>query len=526
MVINGIFDKIGSELIVKLDGILHCQSLDSFTDSTQNEIAERYFEKYFRYSQTEKSTWSNWYTLTDLILQGIVLEPTLSTYVEVKYLVVGTDNTTRLMWLTFNLNVTLDLTIVDTFYPLVFNNPNQMFGDISVNDPTLRQTCINVTKKILDHVYPKFIVRTDDLTFLTTLFTTYFTLFFVKAKQLYEFYNDRILLLNWLTKKGLYFSGEETLAELQPIYNNYLLEFRKRGTINVISEIKRLINYKTGELFMFELLTRKDIGWYLDISSPDYNGLERIRKINQMVEKNGVIDLDNYYTIGTPTIINDTDNNMTAIKTIKLSNTKDQGIKCSTLILNDPRNIQIDANLDYEISFRIKQLTPSTRYAVGLNCYDKTGSLLTCLKIDNTTPSDYFWDKDTDVTIYPQSQYVKIKGIIYNQNHPNLGPYDTTLNIGTGTQLKFPVGTLYVYPIIYTDEAVGITCDVRIYDIRVAILNYKPIVSFLESNNVILNFMTNNSQFYTQSEVSDIINRYLIPFSAQIESNFITAYTT
>lgn len=517
MVVNGIFDKIGDELIVQLEGIQYCTSLDSFTDTTQNEINERYFEKYFRYSQNEKVSFSNWYTLTNQILQGISLDPTLNTYIEVRYVATGTDNSARLMWKTFDLTVTLTNSIVDTFYPIVFTNSNQMFGDISVNDPTLRQVVINVTAKALKYIYPKFIIRTDDLKLFTETITTYFALFYVKAKKLYEYYNSSTVLLNYLEKQGLYFSGNESLTELRVIADNLLGEYMKRGTKNTIFEIKRLINYQLGDIFIFEVLKSNETGWFLDKTSPMYRGLEYVSEINQMIDKEDVQSLDNYYTsnISGLSVIADTYNGNN-LNVIKISNSNNTGIGGQPFIQNDIRNIEVDTTYNYEISFRLKQPTPSNMLKFGVQCFDSTGALLGTLNITDGNINDYFFADLSASHIYPENDWVKVKGIIFNENEP-IRANNYTLNIQKGVYKKFPVNTKYIYPIIQTFDGNSLTVDVRIFNIRVALLNYYPFVSFINNSRYILNLLINNSNKYTDSEVEEIISRYLIPFN----SNFV-----
>ena len=521
MIVNGVFTSIGDTMIIELDAVQYATSIDSSLYTASNESPSRFFNRYFRYSTNDKFSYSDWILLTDVNLQAIVINPIQNLYIEIKFERAGTDATLNLIWNTFELFINVDINIPDSLYPVIFTNQNQKFGAIKVNNVEWHELCTNLVKKNFEYILPKFIDRTEGLYFIVRTYCCFLSLYFIYSKIITNWFYDKNQLLDHLTQKGLYFSGNETIADLQKIAQNLFGEYEKRGSILAIDEIKRLLNISIIDEFIFVLVSHNDLGWFLDRTSPLYRGVERIDLLNKMLEQSQIFDLSKYYLINAPniSIISDTDNEGKTISALKLTLSQNCGLNLINFDPLDDRLMKVNSAFDYEISFRIKQLTPIQKLEFGVKIFDINGNYISTQKITDGTNYSDFWDKTQTVNIYPQAKYVKIKGILYNSSEALRPISDYKLNINYGWQLRLPANAVYIYPIILTNNTTVGVCDVRIYDIRLAILNYKPFVSFIENSNYVINNLKNNSTKYNDIQIEDIISKYLVPLNFNFELN-------
>lgn len=506
---TGRYREIGDSLIIEFSPIQKAINLTISCFAT-NETETRYFGLYCRYSQNEKLTYSNWSTNFSILFNSLV-----NLYLEVKLVREGIDISEDLLLNHLQITINQDNnTPATTLYPVVFSNENQIFGYIEVNDIEWHAYCNNIFNKVLTNILPKFIIQTDHCKWLMKAIACYLSLYYIHAKNVINYYEDKYMLLDFLRQKGLFFSGNEALTELQTICNNLFVEYKKRGTLQSINELKRVLAFQFGDEFLFQCLPFSDSGWYLDRSSIIYDDLSYIRSINKMIDKYGVTDLDNYYLTGNVGIVSSTDNEGNTIDVLNISDTTSAGIVCSLFGINDTRVIPVSTLLDYEISFKIKQNTPAGKYLFGVTCFDSTGFVINSENLIDLSDCNEFLDSTTAIDIYPQNEFVKVKCILYNSDEPISSQM---LNINAGHYLRMKPTCAYIYPVIITKEA----CDVEIYDIRVAILKLKSVNSIIENTNVLLSLFKNNNDDLTNSEVNNIIQRYLIPVNANFNSNYI-----
>ena len=171
----------------------------------------------------------------------------------------------------------LGYSVVDLVYNKFDNSFFREFFDL--NDPELLQWSLSVLEKIYDKgVLPSFIERNNgdnifyDEDFISWFFTkTHFFAIFVKYARVFENIklND-ILKVEFLNNIGLYFSIDQSSADLTYLIDNYISEFNKRGTNRIWAkdgelgntidgELLRLISYKTYNEFIFALLASNEV---------------------------------------------------------------------------------------------------------------------------------------------------------------------------------------------------------------------------------------------------------------------------
>lgn len=513
MLRQGNYSKIGELIIIELEPIQYVLYIDSFTDIVENQTSNRYFDKYFQYSIDDGFTFSDWILLNDTNLQLLVLNPIKNLLINLSYKRAGTDETGSLDLISVTLNFVRLTDIVDTLYPAIFSNDNQIFGYIKVNDVNTHVLFMNLLYKSYKSILPKFINRSQATYYFTKAICWYLSLYFTHSQNYVNFYNDKWLLLDFLKSKGLYFSDNETLEELQVICSNLFNEFDKRGTFNVNEEIRRLLGLNKNA----PILTNSAGGWFLNKTSPIYRSLESVSTLNQMLDKDGTVTkLSNYYIYGNVSIINDIDNYGNAIRVINITNSRNTGIKQPYLDPTSILNIPIFPKYDYEVSFKIKQEIAIDKLKFGVSCFSADGVLLDSIRLSDLSVSNEFIDSTSNLILNPEDKFVKVKGILFTNNEAQR---TDNLNIGIGSYLKMPLNTAFIYPIIYSNNDVSSLCDVRIYDIRVAVLNYKPFHSFLELSNYLLILLQNFNKNLTVTQINEIINRYLVPANSTIDLN-------
>lgn len=518
MLINGEFQNIGDSLTIVLDPVQDATDIDNFSDVT-TEAGNKIFTKEFRYSNDYHFTWSAWTELTQVNLQAVSLDPLKLLYIEIRYTRAGTDASGILEWSYFDMQVNVDPDQVKTLYPVIFENSNQIFGDIFVNDVDWQTYCLNLTKKVLGrNSLAQFVERTDENYYFVKTFCCYLSLYYIHAKQFENLYSNEKLLRDYLTQKGVFVCGNETLTELQAITNNYYSKIRKRGTPDVVDELKRVLCYDECDEYIFYLINNNNSGWHVDRNSPNFATLDETWEINKFPDKAGTIEnKDNYLyrNYGGVSLVSDINPESEAINVLNMAASGlETGIKYDISFDSDnPFLLKVDPGLDYEISFIIKQ-SAVIDLEFGIDAWDCNGNQVDCIDIVTGGVLNEFINQSFN--LYPTSEYVKVSAVLFNKNEPLRSLTNGTLSIGIGKHLKMPSDIVYIYPKIVFKG----TFDVRIYGIRAALHEHVfPLASFVGLARYVLAYLKNNSLSKSENEVIAIIDKYLVPFSSHFELN-------
>jgi len=521
--ISGSFANINDEFTLQLDPIFQALSFNFFQDVETGVTGTRYFNKEYRYSR-DCVIFTSWTTLTDPSLQSISATVAQPYWFEIRYTRVGTDTTGVLEWNYFYLDVTVEAsgTPCPTFYPIVFSNPN-LFGSFCTDNIDFLKLCGNLTDKLIKYgIEPKYISskdtkeRTQDYIDFWHAICCFFSLHFILAKQFADIFTTRSLLVDYLTQRGLFLCGGETLAQLQSLAETYYDIIRKRGTKEADLEIKRLLCLGYCGEFIFAFVGKYEGGWVVDKASPMYSGFQGIKDMNKMIEKgNDVVDLNNYDLSGAGaiSIVSDTQNNGDAVDVMHINNAT-----VSTGIIRQgtaDKRMVVDGNLsdpriNYEISFLVKQEVLGAYLSFGVSGFDCEGNEITnpTVNIETGLDEQYFFRNADHIKV--NDEYILVRGIIYNRLEPLKTGQDVLLNIGFGNNLRFKKGVKYIYPIIRVEGAPPVN-STKIYGVRVAMCSGVYSLGFLGLVNFIITIFHNNNANYTNAQVQEIINRYLIP---------------
>lgn len=516
------FLNIGETFEIQLDPISQVVSFDSFTDSISNETVDAFLTKEFRYG-TDGVSWSTWTPLTNSNLNAISTNPLMLYYVEVRYQRAGTDPSGVITWNSWILNATIDPTVVTTFCPAVFSIDN-IFCNLRTNDPVFNELCGNLLDKVVKYgIVPKYIsnedgFRTDDYKEFWKSICCWLSLHFVFAKQFSDIYTTLNLIISFLRQRGVYVCGDEDLLELQQIANTYYNGIRHRGTSEADEEIKRLLCVSDCDEFIFALMRRFEGGSFtVNRSSPLYKGNIGIHQMNKMVDKkDDVSSLTNYHTIGTLNVASTTKNDSLAVDAINIV-----GATSITGVMqngsNDGFKMVIDPNLNYEISFFVKMAALGSILSFGVDGWDCDGNKLTAPTDDIVTGNDdkYFF-RQADV-ITQSSDFVQVRGIIWNQSEPLKTSPDELLSFGYGSNLRFKSNTTYIYPIITIEDGITVPLnDTLIYGVKVNVVSNPYSLGFVNLANFLITYFKNNNDDLSLEEIKKIVDKDLIPANTTI----------
>lgn len=137
---------------------------------------------------------------------------------------------------------------------------------------TLEQIKTEIAERFVSNEYlPEYIVRTTDLENFADAVGEFLAPYILQNEQLQDIFNNVDLLRDFLQRKNMFLSGEESLMDLQDIAENRYKILLMRGTMNMINEIRRLVNdMDPGSQTNIEYRGIGEVGWIVERTSPLY----------------------------------------------------------------------------------------------------------------------------------------------------------------------------------------------------------------------------------------------------------------
>jgi len=456
-IFKNVSTEIGDVMLIVADApIIGIVALQSFTDSTAGENPTNYFTKQFRYS-VDGINYSPWLNLTTANLQQIQVQSNDTLYLQYAYINTGGSVVSPL---TFN-SVTVDGKFVTSPDGPVYQASNfaQFFIE---NNPCSVAWCINVLEKLYKTgILPNYISRdfssnnADDRDFIDfwRSVTHYFALYVCLARTFKTFYTNEMLLLEYLTERGIIVTNGDEYQDLVYIMSSFYDEIRQRGTRKVFQpkgtvtpsgskpvdgEFLRLLEYNVLDELIVNLNKNEHIGWNIGNSSPLYKGLEGRLNVNKYYcdyidELNSVTELSIQTSslpfvsiVHDPRIIDQPSLSMSE----SYSHSNSQSVQSFDRVIKihapahgnlqglgkGGKRIVINPNIDYEITFFVRspKLT-STKPAItfGVDCFDKNGNIIQPLNISTLAVQNNFL---TQASLNKGDQYYFVRGIIFGKN--------------------------------------------------------------------------------------------------------------
>lgn len=533
-IVNNISTEFGDVIRIQSDvPVIGLISLNSFVDDTVGEGVDKSFQKKFRYSINGGLTFSEWFELTTINLQNVSVTKYDSFIIDYTYTHVGVDGD-----LAFNsLTLTGDFGDLDfpVFRDSFFYKYQWVFSICTLS------WAINVLEKLYAKgLLASYIKRgesdlgnidADFIAFWYTL-THFFAIIVCFARKFEDIPGNEIFLRKFIQGKGLYISNSTSYEELLYLYENYINEFKKRGTLDIIKskldgntidgELLRLISKEALDEFMFALCKPEEIGWNVGNSSPMYRNTNRITNLIKAYEfTNEIVDIDLYpaknylnMQVAAGWLRIYPDSGDTGIGYTPLTNDSNYGFGYGSGAVGDNNiyfedsndyRILIDPSLDYEISFRIKQAQIENVLYFGVTCLDRYDNSLILKSAKTNIFTNYFFEAQSMKIV---NQEYWIRGILFNSS--KVFSSSDELNISIGNNLILHSDAKYIIPEIFVRNNSGL---VSITDIKVMPLNLDFSKGYLGARNMIVNYFKNNSPEFSDSKIVEIIRRYLLQYN-------------
>ena len=523
------------------------------TNFTDEWIGEGYLLREFRfiYEDLFKTEWQN---LTNENLANKKLEQ--STIIEVRY-TLNSEGEMVFGNASFDTDIELDATAILTLVKIEFNGDfqedniysptlsNSIFGNIAWSEEVNFLTANLFRKLYFRGILPKYIVRgenidrEEDMDFIS-LFSSvarFFAIIIHFFKRFENFSADKELMREWVKQNGIYFNESEiTLEQLQTLGSCLLDEIRKRGTkmifkregdevnnenLVIDGEFIRLTQNKEYNELSYEMIPQRKIGWCMNQSSPLYRGAAS-DTLNKTV--NDFSKLEEY------TIFSNGNSSVSAFNDDENLRLLSNGSECGLgRIDGDIDSVisnyyAVDPNMDYEISFSMKVISASDgKIRFGVEGFDKRKQKLTDATIlpNNYEVTENFLGNGIDLDKFVIDKWYNIRGIIHAYSTAIIE--NLPLNIGFGNSLTFNNRFLsYILPKIYID---GQNSEILIKDYKIKPLvrgtNILPLkngkinshsLGFIQSPRIFYIYVKNNNNNISEEEMTEIIERYLLPF--------------
>lgn len=549
-IINNILTEIGDSIIIPTNiPIVGLISITGFIDSVLNETGTRFFKREFRYS-LDTINWSTWIDLSIPNLISIQIDPMYDFMIEYKYTRDGTDASGTLV---FN-NVDLQGTYAPQNCGITFQSSVFAYFFSSCNSIPVLTWCISVMGKMYKPgIVSKTLIRDEnqnqnnedrDYIDFWRAVSCYFASLVAYAREFETFQLNRYLLIEYLKQRGMFVCDGMSTVDLNYLMVNFYDEIRQRGTIQITlpketdingeakkvdGELLRMIcfNYKHDE-FIFTISEFDSAGWIVDSWSPLFQGTAHQDQLNKIYEKTqDVLDISKYPIIGNSScsIIID------GSKSVLLIDNVSPGTKAGIGVAN-PMNLSptdldfltnVSINVTYELSFYIKTSIPNTPISVRLYGYNINNlpEAIRDIKVSPLMPISN--DAILEESIFPTNDYSFVRILIFPASHIyNTATEITTPEIGVGNNLKTTNNVCKIIPEIVLDNTNSSSMgSIHIWGIKFAPASTVYSTGFVGVSNFIQTWMQNNNGTYTNEQITVNMLKYLLPYKATLQNNFI-----
>lgn len=520
---TNILKKIGDILIVevkpKFDGGL---TLNEYSDEILGINARNGITTEFRVI-TDNLFYDDWKPLNNENISGIIVKS--NQIIQVKYVRIA-DNDGNNDFTFQSIDFNGEYKSREYIAPILNSS---IFSDTAWKDETERLSQNLFKKLYFRGIVPNYIKRGANLTlkededyqiFFGSI-SKFFAIILNFFKRFEHPYTDFELLKEIVKQSGINFNeGDTTLKQLQYISSHIYDEIRKRGTKKIFDkdgEFSRLIRHREVDELLYENVPKSSLGWCLGKSSPMYCGVSSDSiKLNKTGENTKDFqDINNFSVFGS-ILLKNTDEK----KVINVTSNGGLGIDDNS---KNIKFINVDPHLDYEISFFIRFIDTSGNLNIRIDGFDNLKNKLNdgFIHPNNDSVSNYVL-QEKSMSKFNRNIWYRFSCILHAYYSENS---DGKLNIGFGNNLYFNNPFIkYIVPNIYIN---GGEIDIWNYKIKPLVrgTNILPIkggdgknnafsLGFLQSGSFFHAYFKNNNNNQSDSDISDIIERYLLPYSS------------
>jgi len=555
-ILNAIGDVLLIDVQPQITGIVH---LTDFSDVIEGVTATRTVEKEFRVSP-DGVFWNDWQELNveNISSSEYIVDSSLT--IQLRYTRTGSDSTGVIEFKSID--------FMGSRKAIQFVAPtisSSIFANI-IGTPEMKALEENIFKKLYYRgIVPNYITRAEnsdkkedkdyiDLFFSVARFYSMFIRFF---KRFENFQDDFDLMREQVRQYGIYFDETNiTLEDLQYLAQNLHDQIRHRGTemvfkrkgyklpngdtLQIDGEFIRLVRSKASDELLYENIPLEKAGWCLGQCSPMYRGTGMSKFLNKTKELTEDFENLSNFVITQEGEVNYSLKTIDGKKVLYLraNNGGTVGIGRQSETFNVDDNLYIvDSRLDYEITFAFRIIGEQSEFTdikFGVEGFDSLKNKLSDAFI---TPNG-FSVSETFFTIQTinkvRSVWYHVRGIIHAYSTANV---DSSLtNIGFGTNLYFNNSFVkYILPKIQLHSTVP--SEIAIWDYKIRPLvrgtNILPLkdgstnshsLGFIQSSRIFYAYIRNNNNSQSQDEITDIIEKYLLPYNVTDIFVFMSNY--
>lgn len=304
---------------------------------------------------------------------------------------------------------------------------------------------------------------------------------------------------------GLSYNNIDTPEERKYLFQNWIQQFHKRGTVHIADEqvvdkdgnittlegeLRRLVSYTKPNEFLFAILQPESVGWCLGYSSPTWYGTETVPNVSKGWDygpmylpdssEKGVKELSKYPVLGTVRREKDGD-----INVFRFDGTGRVGITTE----NDTSKVlEVYRGFNYEVSVWVKAVEGGKPQNIdfGVLCYDEGMNPVMSLCLTSGTSTNSFFQAEEVGEVNSPCKipgvYYRLTGVVYGilENIVNLEDTGDPLylNFENGRPLRFFSNNVrYMAPYITQNR------DGNVSDIYVAGVTVKPLNLFTQYNS-------------------------------------------
>lgn len=387
------------------------------------------------------------------------------------------------------------------------------------NDPAVMEWAENVLEKVSSPgILPTFIKKDgEDFKAYWETVCHIFALVVLYAKQYNEIDTNKILFELFIENRGLVTDEVNTLEQMKYLFNNYVKEYRKRGTLDIVNkegailgELLRLIRYKTEDEFIFALLMSRDTGWTMGHSSPTWNRTDTVLNVTKGYETTESVKDLNAYPLVNPTgvvIVDDIDNNGTPIQVMTFVGNALVGISSE---IDKTKLLPISENLSYQISFKVKTSSTSNQnLKFGVEVFNEAVQPMICKESYGSAESNNFVSGSKGILELPVAGvYYECRAILSRKNRAYAKQLELNFSKGRGLQMKDGMKFL---SLSLTQDRSNSSALVYIYDIKIKPLFLPFYQGNLGEKDVIAAYYLNNS-LTSEEGVKGFTEDYLVTY--------------
>lgn len=543
--LNAIGDVLLIDVTPQITGKVH---LTDFSDVVEGVTDTRTVHKEFRISP-DGVFWNDWQELTssNLSSDDYIVDSSLT--IQLRYTRTGSDSTGVIEFKSIDF-----MGSREAIQFVAHTISSSIFANI-IGTPEMKALEENIFKKLYYRgIVPNYIPRAEnsdekedkdyiDLFFSVARFYSMFIRFF---KRFENFQDDFYLMREQVRQYGIYFDEANiTLEDLQYLAQNLYDQIRQRGTemifkrkgyllpngetLQIDGEFIRLVRSKVSDELLYENIPLEKVGWCMRQCSPMYRGTGMSKYLNKTKElSEDFEDLSDF-------VLSRTGNSSYSIREYdgkKILDLKAQsygktGLGRQSEDTDVSDNIYVvDSRLDYEITFAFQVIGNSKQDATLIFGVEGFDSLKNKLDDAFITPngfsvSDTFFEIKT--INKKNSVWYYVRGIIHAYSTANVESSPT--NIGEGTNLYFNNSFVkYILPKIQITSSSVSEIGIWNYKIRPLVrgTNILPLkdgttnshsLGFIQSSRIFYSYVRNNNNSQSQDEITDIIEKYLLPFN-------------